>query len=339
MIRFTPPPRDAGRPARQGFTLIELLVVIAIIAILIALLVPAVQKVREASQRTQCQNNLKQLALAMHNNHDVQKALPSGGWGWSWMGVPGRGTGPEQPGSWLYNVLPYIEQGNLRKMGLGATATFTADMTTFMQTPLPMFVCPSRRHGGPFVNFNNYGAWSIDGSNTKIFLTPPTFARTDYAANAGDGTANEQDDGTGVPLNGPWTASNPNWTGVIYRCSKIRMPADILRGTSHTYLIGERYLNPANYINGQDPGDNEVMYVGTDNDNLRCTGRSLLNPPEPPRQDTIGYQNTFIFGSAHSQLMNMAFCDGTVRTIQYDMDPQTFKEMSNRNSNFVPVSP
>ena len=94
-----------------GFTLIELLVVIAIIAILIALLVPAVQKVREAAARTQCANNMKQLALACHNYHDVIKKLPPAVLIRSGVDATlgGQNFGP----NWVVHILPYIDQGNM----------------------------------------------------------------------------------------------------------------------------------------------------------------------------------------------------------------------------------
>src|SRR5207253_7306065 len=115
--------KNDPRSAPTGFTLIELLVVIAIIAILIALLVPAVQKVRATAARTQCQNNLRQIGIALHMNHNTQKVFPSGGWGWNWIGCPGQGTGKDQPGGWLYNILPYVDQGSLRDSAKGLTGT------------------------------------------------------------------------------------------------------------------------------------------------------------------------------------------------------------------------
>src|SRR5437016_6356860 len=102
-----------SRKNRCAFTLIELLVVIAIIAILIALLVPAVQKVREAAARSQCQNNLKQIVLAVHAYHDSKKQFPTnsqdeGGWDWNYQK-------DRRSWSWLARMLPYLEQGPLYK--------------------------------------------------------------------------------------------------------------------------------------------------------------------------------------------------------------------------------
>jgi prepilin-type N-terminal cleavage/methylation domain-containing protein len=174
---------------RRGFTLVELLVVIAIIGVLVALLLPAVQAAREAARRNQCKNNLKQIGLACQNHVSAQGHLPTGGWGFSWTADPNRGYGPEQPGSWIYNVLEYVEQGNVRRLGKGLLSTspgFKDASITLHQTTLSAFNCPSRRSGGPFPS-----AWGPP--NNQAIAEQPWLAelahgsgvaKGDYAANS-----------------------------------------------------------------------------------------------------------------------------------------------------------
>src|SRR6516164_5153659 len=134
------------RRHRSGFTLIELLVVIAIIAILTGLLLPAVQKVRDAANRAQCQNNLKQIGLAFHNHHDQMGYFPSGGWDWWYTPTYLNGqpaTGKSQQAGWGFQILPFLEATNTWRGGQAGNDFDRA--LTAVGTPNPVFFCPSRR--------------------------------------------------------------------------------------------------------------------------------------------------------------------------------------------------
>ena len=186
---------------RAGFTLIELLVVIAIIAILIALLVPAVQKVREAAARTQCQNNLKQIALGLHNYHSTYKRLPPprGNLGGT---VPPPGVFTQYMG-WMLMTLPFIEQDNLHKGANQWSAGFFANYSK----EVPIFLCPSD------------GRIQTPGSGNG--------GLTHYLGVTGGGQSSTLQQ-TG-PTNGIFDVS-----GIGLRLT------DIVDGTSNTLMIGER---------------------------------------------------------------------------------------------------
>ena len=324
-------PQGALRlPQRQGsgFTLVELLVVIAIIGILAALLIPAVLKMRESANLTQCENNLHQIGLAIHSHHDTYGRFPSCGWGWGWVGTPDRGTGPDQPGGWIYNILPFLEQEALRKLGAGqASPDIEQSILTLLATPIPQFVCPSRRDGGPYANggvTQSYKVGVRGGGTTSV--TPDKLARSDYAGNAGSQSFNELGSGPLTLAEGDrpdykWPDTS-KCTGIFYPRSNVRLQS-VTRGSSNTFLAGDRYCNSAHYYDGTDFGDNESMHGGYDNDICRVTFA-------PPQRDA-SESNTLRFGSAHAAGVNMLYCDGSVRFVAYDVDGDVFLESGERD--------
>ena len=315
------------RVSRRGFTLVELLVVMTIIGILVGLLMPAVQSARESARLAQCANNLKQLGLATLAHEQANTFFPTGGWGWQWVGDPNRGFGRKQPGGWLYNVLPYMDQQPLHNIGIGLASQSSASMAALTQqfaTPLAMINCPTRRKAQLFT-YVNYGTTAPLNANTA-----PAVTRTDYCANSGDAMNCYYMPGPSSLAAGD--AAGYGWhntvadglTGISYERSRVRM-ASITDGASNTYMLGEKYLNPDSYFNSADGADNECSMAGYDNDTFRCGYIT-----ETPMQDTPGFADTFRFGSAHASGAQMVFCDGSVHNISFSIDAETHRRLSNR---------
>lgn len=323
--------RDRTAPRRAGFTLVELLVVITIIGILIGLLLPAVQQAREAARRIQCSNNLKQLGLGSLIHVEKHGFYPSGGWGWSWVGDPDCGFGKTQPGGWIYSLLPYIEQDALHQLGAGKSATQKQDdARTVVMTPITLFNCPTRRKSLVYPSSKPTNASSLNRA-----------AKTDYAINAGsmcyDHTKTPPTNwvsfesvGVANPTSIDYEKCVPcKCNGISFMYSEIQ-PAHVFDGTTNTILIGEKYLDPDRYLTGSAGGDNETMYCGPNVDNFRHTYYSSSSNHRQPRQDRPGLDDAWRFGSPHTGGCGIVFCDGSVRSIAYAVDPETFSWLGNR---------
>jgi prepilin-type processing-associated H-X9-DG protein len=305
---------------------------------------------------------------------DTQGYFPSGGWGRFWTADPNRGFGEKQPGSWIYNILPYIEEQGLRDLGKGLTAGsggprggsagsgLDAATTTLHQTPIAMFHCPTRRPARPYLSSmanTRYQTWLIPIAQSGGVV------KSDYAANTGDaiywdtvGMYEGGSDYASSDSSGSWTdttcktITNPRGaptenqfcqSGIMFYRSQLKI-SQISDGTTNTYLVGEKYLNPAAYDGaaasidpGWDLGENQSMYTGFEWDNHRIAWHPNGQNKETtqPRQDTLGYTNVAAFGSAHAGGLNMAMCDASVQFIGYDIDSDIHRWMANRHDGNV----
>lgn len=281
---------------RPAFTLIELLVVIAIIGVLIGLLLPAVQKVREAANRMRCGNNLKQAGVALHLHHDTYLVFPTNGGlgpGQTWTyhtpcgggtgnyfgyGIPGR-TPDEQPGSWGYALLPFLEEQNVA----------TLDQ---QDAVLRVYLCPSRNRKAPQQGFT--ASDPIFGCACG-FGTKNPWGKTDYAAN------------WLVLRNSPVIV---NGNLLVAPTGPAVGVADLLDGSATTILVGEKSMDPRTYDYGGWYWD-EPFFLGGAGGTARDQSGVF--------QDVIGVNFSHNWGAAHPGGAQFIFGDGSVRLLSYDI--------------------
>jgi prepilin-type N-terminal cleavage/methylation domain-containing protein len=339
--------RSGSAARRRGFTLVELLVVIAIIGILVALLLPAIQAAREAARRAQCQNHLKQLALACLNYESTKGHFP-----------PGFVSQPITVESWAWSVfiLPYVEEQGLydqlspsetfqqpvdanRKTHRNLADVFAArSQLHLLQTPIPVFRCASDYTPSPLPVSAGCGVAGCPAPDnlktTGCYQGGETWERTFTGVHAPAGFQPSASNyvgskgiiDTGCPGSGGGTAASPwlpiqsicNNTGIFFGDSRVKNK-DITDGTSKTFLIGERdrYCLAATWIGARNPpgpdmwSSNWALGHTRDKPNSACTG---------DHANTDG-QNmcTEGFSSPHTGGLFFAFCDGSVRFISDDV--------------------
>ena len=285
--------------SRKGFTLIELLVVIAIIAVLIALLLPAVQQAREAARRTQCRNNLHQMALALHNYHDTHSCFPPRSVGANAAhncdayGAPAAG--------WAVMILPFVDEQALYNATNFAQAIYAPANTTVSKSQLAQYRCPSDT-SATYVNCGNGGCNGVNPTGGV--------STTSYVVNGG---ANNQSGST---------CTRNTSTGPFYTNSRVRI-RDIRDGTSNTLAIGECEVGIRSKAGG---GWHPQWAVGYGGANQADAYRPM---------NGYGMGNIWQFASMHEGGCFFAFCDGQVRFLSENIDLTTYRALATIANNEV----
>lgn len=342
----------------KAFTLVELLVVIAIIGVLVALLLPAIQAARESARRTQCNNQLKQIGLAIQNFADSKQVFPTGGTvilpnveDYIVNGVP---LGPDKQGlGWGYQILNYLEQGT----------TYSIQNTNQLaDIVVPVYVCPSRRAPTRSTSVGNENVTVVlsdyAGSHPCGYadytqavryqpIVPSGLTDTDDLRETrffGDPSATYATDvpkgeiylGVIVRTPSRKVGSATSRGGVRYERMENVTPtigyAQISDGTSNTMMVGEKFVRPDWYA-GKSSSDDRGWSDGWDPDTMRSTCWPAMQDSLSGTTDDALFgelADVVNFGSAHPGGFNSVFADGSVHPISYDIDPYLFDRLGNR---------
>lgn len=327
--------------SRSGFTLIELLVVIAIIAVLISLLVPAVQKVREAANRTSCANNLRQIGLAVHNFHDQNNYLPPSHLADNWP-------------TWAVLILPQLEQDNAYRRWDIKRRYYQQPNPDALTHSISTYFCPSRRSA------SSAGLSKPNLDNQVASASRPEFPHTpgalsDYACVNGTGSAGRTGanaDGVLIIARasfGPSGSAAVDLNRFITTWNGRLGIKDIPDGTSNTVLIGEKHIRRRQLgIGDQDGsvynGDDNYhffRYLGTQICAAGSVNATLNRPLARDQFDASNVRNCpdtgtgggpgQRFGSYHPGVCQFVFCDGSVRAIPVGIDITTLTRLVVRN--------
>jgi prepilin-type N-terminal cleavage/methylation domain-containing protein len=305
---------SSSRGGRRAFTLIELLVVIAIISTLIGLLLPAVQKVREAANRAECGNNLKQIGLAIHHYHDTRHALP-----------PGR-LDYDGGVTWAVLILPFVEQENFYREW-DVSKWYYLHPDSVRKTPVSFYFCPSRR--GPNDSLSIQGdVPDLPWPNMKPYYHG---ALGDYAVCAGDGkdiygvdgNFNTEDaDGSMVMAN--HTVKGPSPNTIVQWSSRTRFE-DIRDGLTNTIFAGEKHI-PDGKFGREDNGDGAFYNGDPENQNAA----RVAGPKHLLARSTSDAYNVQ-FGGPHPGVCQFLLGDGSVRTIDTSINGTILGLLAVRN--------
>ena len=338
--------------SRSGFTLVELLVVIAIIGILIGLLLSAVQAAREAGRRTQCQNNLRQIGIAVHNHHDQRHILPTLGlWRWqpgsySWGqnqqafyntgvlgtdsngnpvgfvsftdpgGDPRQGSpkvGDEQRASWAYQILPYLELQHVWNPSIPPSITNPTQMYAYRMQVIREAEIPL------------YACPTRRSGDLLIAQYGVKALPVDYAAELGRYPYRFINNTTPIFTWGGGALSIPG--------RQVKTLGNISDGTANTVLIAEKQfpvgMHGIWWARDNRPGYSWPMDYSNVRHAARSSGSTLLYTPPKPDQDrgslpSNGAHSDWRFGSSHPNGFNVVMCDASVRMFDFGIDPDLF---------------